>query len=224
MAIPIEIKRIKTENQNSFNEEGRFDQEEEYLIEFEESNAYWKKTYVSRRYELLKLRETINAALGFTAIAETLDCTMDQAERIYDYQNDEEICENCKQKNKICYDCIYTCQSPLEQALFVALENEEIESELQRRINKDGSGYSKDYPVNGKKILTLPDFYIESGDKNIAIYADGHTYHERTEDQALRDRNIDRELQNLGFVVLRFTGKEIREDMSSVIESIKKVM
>jgi very-short-patch-repair endonuclease len=70
--------------------------------------------------------------------------------------------------------------------------------------------------------MTIPDFYIEIGNKKICIYADGHTYHERTEEQALRDRNIDRELQNLGFIVLRFTGKEIRERMENVIETIKK--
>ena len=55
-------------------------------------------------------------------------------------------------------------------------------------------------------ILTIPDFYIETEKSKMCIYADGHTYHERTENQALRDRNIDRELQKIGYKVLRYTG------------------
>ena len=66
------------------------------------------------------------------------------------------------------------------------------------------------------------DFYIEKGDTKVCIYADGHTYHERTEEQAQRDRNIDRELQRLGFIVLRYTGNEIRNDCQKVIDNIKE--
>ena len=47
------------------------------------------------------------------------------------------------------------------------------------------------------------------------------SYLERTEKQALRDRNIDRELQKLGYIVLRYTGQEIRKDCSLVVENIK---
>jgi very-short-patch-repair endonuclease len=104
----------------------------------------------------------------------------------------------------------------------LALKNENIDAELQKRINRNGESFQNIIPIDKTNILTIPDFYIESNGKRICVYADGHTYHERTENQALRDRNIDRELQILGFVVLRFTGKEIREKMGSVIETIKK--
>jgi len=110
----------------------------------------------------------------------------------------------------------------LERDLFLEFKRNGMNAELQKRINKDGSCHENTEAVNRDSILTIPDFYIEDGNKRLAIYADGHTYHERTEYQALRDRNIDRELQALGFMVLRFTGKEIRTDLPSVIQNIRK--
>lgn len=43
----------------------------------------------------------------------------------------------------------------------------------------------------------------------IAIECDGHDFHERTKEQAERDRARDRFLQGEGLTVLRFTGSEI---------------
>lgn len=46
----------------------------------------------------------------------------------------------------------------------------------------------------------------------IIIECDGHDYHERTKEQAARDKARDRELQQTGNPVLRFTGSEIYRD------------
>lgn len=43
----------------------------------------------------------------------------------------------------------------------------------------------------------------------VVVECDGHDYHERTKDQAKRDRSRDRALQALGLRVLRFTGSEV---------------
>lgn len=43
----------------------------------------------------------------------------------------------------------------------------------------------------------------------IAIECDGHDFHERTKEQAQRDKSRDRAIQMRGFKVLRFTGSEI---------------
>lgn len=45
-----------------------------------------------------------------------------------------------------------------------------------------------------------------------AIECDGHKFHERTKEQALRDRRRDRDLTALGMRVMRFTGREIWQD------------
>ncbi|PVW13168.1 DUF559 domain-containing protein [Marixanthomonas spongiae] len=211
--VPIEINRIIKESYRFGDKSEGKREEEQFLIEIEEKRHNWNLTHITNRKELLRLRDAINGALGYNEVAKSLNCTINEAETIVNYQHKEKICNNCAQKNIACYDCIFTCQSPLEQKLYVALKNRKIDTELQWRIRKDGSGYPKKYPVNKKTILTLPDFYIEASGKKVCIYADGHTYHERTESQALRDRNIDRELQNFGYVCLRFTGKEIRENI-----------
>jgi len=44
------------------------------------------------------------------------------------------------------------------------------------------------------------------------IECDGHDFHERTKEQAAKDRSRDRELQQRGYRVLRFTGSEIWKD------------
>lgn len=46
----------------------------------------------------------------------------------------------------------------------------------------------------------------------LVVECDGHDFHERTKDQAKRDRSVDRELQSLGLTVFRFTGSELWND------------
>lgn len=45
------------------------------------------------------------------------------------------------------------------------------------------------------------------------IECDGHDYHERTKEQAERDRSRDRAIQEAGWLALRFTGREIHRDV-----------
>jgi very-short-patch-repair endonuclease len=56
----------------------------------------------------------------------------------------------------------------------------------------------------------------------LCVYVDGHTYHERTEEQAQRDKRIDRKLQELGFTVLRYPGKDVNENLDGIVSEIKK--
>ncbi|MBU2939836.1 endonuclease domain-containing protein [Lacinutrix sp. C3R15] len=56
----------------------------------------------------------------------------------------------------------------------------------------------------------------------MCVYTDGHTYHERTEEQAQRDKRIDRKLQELGFQVLRYTGKDVNENTDIIVAEIDK--
>lgn len=46
----------------------------------------------------------------------------------------------------------------------------------------------------------------------IVVECDGHDFHERTKEQASRDRSRDREFQVSGNIVMRFTGSEIWRD------------
>jgi len=46
----------------------------------------------------------------------------------------------------------------------------------------------------------------------IVVECDGHDFHEKTKEQAQRDKARDRALSRMGWTVLRFTGSEIYRD------------
>jgi len=49
-------------------------------------------------------------------------------------------------------------------------------------------------------------------EKKAIIECDGHDFHERTKEQAARDRARDRAAQSAGYMMLRYTGSEIYRD------------
>lgn len=49
-------------------------------------------------------------------------------------------------------------------------------------------------------------------EKKAIIECDGHDFHERTKEQAARDRARDRAAQTAGYLMLRYTGSEIYRD------------
>lgn len=55
---------------------------------------------------------------------------------------------------------------------------------------------------------------------HVFVECDGHNFHERTKEQAKRDRSRDRYIQSLGFPVLRFTGSEIYDDPIKCAEEV----
>lgn len=52
------------------------------------------------------------------------------------------------------------------------------------------------------------------------VECDGHDFHERTKEQARRDKKRDRYFQSKGYKVLRFTGSEIWADPDACVEEI----
>lgn len=70
------------------------------------------------------------------------------------------------------------------------------------------------------------DFLIETADTGlrVVIECDGHEYHERTKVQARKDRSRDRELQGMGYIILRYTGSEIFADpLGCALDIWKKI-
>ena len=57
----------------------------------------------------------------------------------------------------------------------------------------------------------------------IAIECDGHAFHEKTREQAARDKRRDRELLAAGFPVMRFSGSEIFNDPVGCAEQVRGV-
>jgi very-short-patch-repair endonuclease len=69
-----------------------------------------------------------------------------------------------------------------------------------------------DYRVDFAFSRSCIDREHDDGDPFVIVECDGHDFHERTKEQAARDKSRDRELQLAGHRVLRFTGSEIWRD------------
>ena len=228
--IPISIEKIKVDNAKSFlSNKLTTNETVKYLFKLVEKGQQWEKTFTCDRDDLLKLRAEIDALIESTTTAEVLKLSAENAQIVDEHYKTDKLCLSCNYKlTQKCKECLFVLQSPLERKLFIELSNSYIKFQSQYPLNWHGQNISiegktyGDKNNNFKDVLTVVDFYIEKSQTKLCVYTDGHTYHERTEEQAQRDRNIDRKLQELGFQVLRFTGKDVNENISKIITDIKK--
>lgn len=64
-----------------------------------------------------------------------------------------------------------------------------------------------DFLIVGRDYYGHPD--ADSPPIAFIVECDGHDFHERTKQQAARDKRRDRKLQTMGLPILRFTGSEL---------------
>jgi hypothetical protein len=199
-----------------------------YLVTITEKGSYWGKTAIVDRKEIVRLRDELEEILLDSTTSEILKVSEDKALKIDTAHKNDLLCKSCEYKmTNNCVTCLFELQSPLERKLFIELRRANIYFYAQYGLNRNGESVyvkdkSYDHPTdNFKEVLTIVDFYIEKQGTKLCVYTDGHTYHERTEEQAQHDRNIDRKLQELGFQVLRYTGKDVHERPDKIIGDIK---
>lgn len=101
--------------------------------------------------------------------------------------------------------------SPIEQELGEALKSNPTLQSLKITILQQEEIYS-----NGI-LMTWPDFLIPEA--KLAIYCDGFQYH-YTKESVIKDRTQDRKQQFLGYLVLRYTGSEIKGPLFECVEEI----
>jgi len=68
-------------------------------------------------------------------------------------------------------------------------------------------------------VFTFWDGYLKEF-SHIAVELDGHEFHEKTKEQAKKDKAKDRFLQANGYLVARFTGSEIWLDPQKCIHGV----
>lgn len=68
--------------------------------------------------------------------------------------------------------------------------------------------------------------WIGFGEKicGVVVECDGHAFHEKTKEQAARDKRRDREILAAGFAVMRFTGSEIFADSHDCAKQVNGVL
>lgn len=85
----------------------------------------------------------------------------------------------------------------------------------QLDVSIAGSAYRVDFAF-----LSMPE---EEMTARLAVELDGHDFHERTKEQASRDKKRDRDFAAAGWTVLRFTGSDIYRDASAALREVGSV-
>lgn len=138
----------------------------------------------------------------------------------------------CDYRDKIAF-LSARCESPIERVLLAALlveipEGVSFYESRSHTLPFESVLYGADsnavewvgaiYPQVSMGPYRV-DFYLECFDRHTgrrwfatAIECDGHDFHEKTKEQARRDKQRDRWFQTRGIGVLRFAGSEIWRD------------
>lgn len=135
-----------------------------------------------------------------------------------------------------CYHYLQWCESPIEELLTAALYAASKVSDaslwfMGKRDSLPGEPFEdqtayvyQQVPVGPYRVdLLIQDATLpaEIGPwRFMVVECDGHDFHEKTKQQARRDKQRDRFLQSRGFKVLRFTGSEIWEDPDKCADEI----
>jgi very-short-patch-repair endonuclease len=100
---------------------------------------------------------------------------------------------------------LHTCESPIEQLLFIYLVEE-----ARNRVSSIRIRPQKTFHFGEKTYRA--DLYLDLFDANrpgIVVECDGHDFHEKTKAQAAKDKSRDRAFQAEGYAIIHFTGSEI---------------
>lgn len=134
-------------------------------------------------------------------------------------------------------EALTVCESEPEVVLAIALVSAEDANGPFLRLEEGASrgGRHKwatgrggvlhlQYPtkINGDAIRI--DFVLSKDGKRFAIETDGHDWHERTPEQAARDKSRDRALTADGWTPLRFTGSEVFTNPDKCAADILKMV
>jgi hypothetical protein len=114
------------------------------------------------------------------------------------------------------------CESPIEVRLAIHLYADVIDNsscDLDNQVPAVGGKYRLDFTLCNERSQSDPMF-DPAAPVRICIEADGHDFHERTKEQAGRDKSRDRALAAEGWTVLRFTGSEIWKNPAGCVSEI----
>ena len=150
----------------------------------------------------------------------------------YDFLN-EKVHEsynilNCE-NSCILQESLIDCESPIEQLLSLYLANLRMSfNDLNTFIEVSQIGNNQKITCkNGKKYRL--DFYFMVKYKNqetkyYGIECDGYEFHQKTKKQVQYDNQRQRDLQNEGIEIIRFSGSEIWENPIKCAIEVKNII
>lgn len=107
-----------------------------------------------------------------------------------------------------------------QQRFFSYGDNGLIAASTQCWLDLSGRRIRPDFAFVFSGIAEAP----EKTATRIVVELDGHDFHERTPEQAQSDKSRDRELQALGWQVLRFTGREVLRDPRQCVQETESLL
>ncbi|MFA1820585.1 endonuclease domain-containing protein [Virgibacillus oceani] len=142
----------------------------------------------------------------------------------------EEIEKSLRLRKSSIASFVAKCETPIEQLLAVHLID--VEEHLYKELTVLAEFKhlfvipQKEVLANGRKYRV--DFLIECQTENknylFAIECDGHNFHEKTKEQAARDKARERNLMKEGYTIIRFTGSEIWKSPSKCAVEAEKII
>jgi hypothetical protein len=199
-----------------------------YTFSIQDDKRIDNINYQFTRKELLKLKDQIDSILQCSTESESFKRADSKASIFQRQPRTGIFCSKCGyRKTHDCVTCLFDLQSPLEQKLFLELKKNNINFNHQYGIDRNGApiellGSLNDNKANNfSEVLTVTDFYISKNVAKLCIYIDGDNCKKSTTAKAYYESNIDHQLQELGFKVLRYMENDIKEDIQKVVLEIK---
>ncbi|MEL6754977.1 MAG: DUF559 domain-containing protein [Pseudomonadota bacterium] len=127
---------------------------------------------------------------------------------------------------------IEECESPIEASLLIEIFMDLCMTPMWYTFRSD-----REIKPDSGALYLIPQLRVDPYRIDIALYhkhfdgrelalaieCDGHDFHEKTKEQAARDKRRDRYLSSLGWTTLRFTGSEIHNNVSECALEILRV-
>lgn len=119
---------------------------------------------------------------------------------------------------------IWGCDSPIELFLLQGLYIRNHRPDIQTNIFKTGEVITNYYVmqedelwIGQENLITTLDFYFPKS--KLAIFCDGKEYHDND-----KDKKIDLALEQINIKSLRFSGKDITENLENVLDKIESYL
>ncbi len=113
--------------------------------------------------------------------------------------------------------CEPPLESPIEEKILQAFLSSGFVHEGDHLSRLDGTSVRWQVKLLGGKYRA--DFVVGRY-PSVVVECDGHEHHEKTKEQAQRDKKRDRELTAAGLTVLHFTGSEIHRDAKGCVKEV----
>lgn len=139
------------------------------------------------------------------------------------------IIGNCSDYQMLLEESLIDCESPIEQLLSIYLVVLQLENivlynpfidvvtiEKQKEITIENKKYRVDF--------LIPVVYKNQGEIMFVIECDGYEFHQKTKEQVESDNQRQRDLQEFGYEVIRFSGTEIYHKPYRCAEQIKNII